>query len=178
MDYYSLKQFIAQVDAQGTHRKPVEKWKAHREGILHSGFTVALYYKNSLILQHRKHPAFDRYVDLTCSSHPIYINSTLQDEKDAVYDTLAREWNLHRSQVSNLVKKGSFIYEAMDPKSKLIEHEIFSIFTGITDCIPYPNFEYAYGFSLVPLSVLKHEESILFSHLTPWAKETLKRKLL
>lgn len=178
MDYYLLKQFVAQVDSQGDHPKPVEKWKAHKEGILHCGFSVALFYKNSVLIQHRKHPAFDGYLDLTCSSHPIYINSRLQDEEDAVYSTLKREWNLKKENILKLEKKGEFRYKATDPNSKFIEYEIFSIFTGRLNALPHPNFDYAYGFSLIPLSLLKKQGGAFLSILTPWAKETLKRKLL
>ena len=44
--YYKQKQMIARVDRQGNILGQIEKWEAHRKGILHKAFTVAIIYKN------------------------------------------------------------------------------------------------------------------------------------
>ena len=73
--YYKQKQIIAKVNKKGEIIGKIDKWEAHKKGILHKALSVTLIYKNQYILQHRKHVAFDGVFDLTSSSHQIYIKN-------------------------------------------------------------------------------------------------------
>src|SRR3989344_317831 len=73
-NYYKQKQYVGKVDKNGKHLGYVEKWDAHKKGILHRGFAIILVYKNYYLLQHRKHPAFDAVLDLSSASHQLLKN--------------------------------------------------------------------------------------------------------
>src|SRR3989339_287697 len=97
MDYYKKELFLAEVDKDDNIIGMVERWKAHREAVLHRGFTAILTYHDKIVLQHRKHLAFDEYFDLTFSSHQIFVNEKLQTDMDAIYETFKREWNIDQT---------------------------------------------------------------------------------
>ena len=167
------------VDAQDNFLGPVERWEAHEKGILHRAFTVAVFYKNQIICQHRKHPVFDDVFDFTASSHPqVTNNNEIQSLEEAVMQTLEREWNLRAADVAKLVNKGYALYEDKDPNSKYIEHEYCYLFTCETTKEPEANLEVAYGFSLASLEGLKNETHEASNKLSPWVKEFLKKDLL
>lgn len=182
MDYYKKSLFLAQVDKNDKVIGKIERWEAHRKGILHRGFTVCLFYKGQAILQHRKHPVFDGVYDLTCSSHPIFKGEKLQDTKEAVIETLEREWNTGKFKLQNPNYKsnqklkyiGKCYYKANDPNSEFGEHEICYFYTGEVSVLPSPNFDFAYGFSLVDLNTLKNPKFPLKSSFAPWVKDCLK----
>ena len=171
MDYFSKRLFIPRVDESDKEIEPVERWSAHEKGILHRGFTICLMYKSSPILQHRKHPAFDGYFDLTCSSHPTVDDGKTQNLEEAVKFTLEREWYLKQNMYSKPLNKGKFTYEARDPKSNLVEHEVCHFFTTSISSLPTFNLEFAYGFSVVNVDVIKNPQWKGQALLTPWAKK-------
>ena len=170
MDYYKQKLFLAKVDKNDNIIEEIERWKAHKEGVLHRGFTAILIYQNQFVLQHRKHLAFDNCFDLTFSSHQIYKNNKLQTDLEAIYDTLQREWNTNKE---DLVEKpkflGKFYYKAKDPQSIFTEHEIDYIYVAELKKLPTPSFEYAYGYSLIK----KIQISNFFA---PWVEKMTKEK--
>ena len=88
--YYLQKQYIAKVDRKGNIIGQIEKWEAHRKGILHKAFTIAVFYKGDILLQHRKHPAFDGVFDATISSHQLIKDGKLEDTIKASEKTLKR----------------------------------------------------------------------------------------
>ncbi len=178
MSYYQKKQFLARMNADNRIVETVEKWKAHEEGILHRGFTVALLYKNQFILQHRKHPAFDGYFDLTCSSHPVYKGECLQRDEDAVFEALKREWNIEQSFVKNIKLLGSVVYKAKDRNSGYTEHEFCLLYQGEIDITPLPNFDYAYGFSLADKKNLDGKTFPAKSLFAPWVKIFIENGLI
>ncbi|MCX6730895.1 MAG: hypothetical protein NTZ55_03535 [Candidatus Roizmanbacteria bacterium] len=45
MDYYKKKQFIAEVNEQDEIIGKVEKWDAHKKGMLHRGYTAIITFK-------------------------------------------------------------------------------------------------------------------------------------
>ncbi len=94
MDYLKALYYIAHVDKQDNIIDKVERWKAHEKGILHRAFTLSIMFEDTLVLQHRKHPVFDGIYDVSISSHPFYINESLQDPLDSIYITLALELNI------------------------------------------------------------------------------------
>lgn len=132
---------------------------------------MCLFYKDNVILQHRKHSAFNGYFDLTCSSHPVVQEGKTQTIEDAVEQTLEREWFLKKNMHSSLMKKGVFAYKAKDPQSNLIEHEMCYFYTTTIHSLPVPNYEFAYGFSVVNVDVIKNPQWKGQVLLTPWAKK-------
>jgi len=176
--YYQQKIFIPHVDENDNFLGPVERWEAHEKGALHRAFTVAVYYDDKIICQHRKHPVFDDVYDFTASSHPRVVNGKIQSIEDAVAQTLKREWNMEKSDIKNLVKKGFALYTDKDPKSKYIEHEYCYLYVCETEREPVANLEMSYGFLLTPLESLKTETHEVSNKLSPWVKEFLKKNLL
>lgn len=173
MNYYEKKLYLAQVDHQDKLIKPIERWKAHEKGICHLGFTTILIYNNQVILQHRKHPAFDGFYDLTFSSHPIFIDGKLQPMEEAIYNTLEREWNLAKKDLkTNLKYLDKFYYQAKDPNSIYIEHEVDYLYVAELNKLPDVNKDFAYGFKLIKKDIsLASSIYDLGSKLAPWTKK-------
>lgn len=174
--YYKQKQIIAKCDKNGKILGPVEKWEAHKKAILHRAFTVALMFEGQLVIQHRKHPAFDGVFDITSSSHQMFENGKLQDTSEAILDTIEREWELKRSDVKKLKDNGQVYYKAKDPKSEFTEHEICDIFVAEVKKFPIPHFEFAYGVSLIDPKDLKNKKSRVYENLAPWVIAAIEKK--
>ncbi|MFA5770021.1 MAG: hypothetical protein WC894_00820 [Patescibacteria group bacterium] len=169
MDYYKKELFLAQVDKEDNILGKIERWKAHKEGILHRGFTAVLTYKNNIVLQHRKHLAFDGYFDLTFSSHQIYINEKLQTDIEAIKETLKREWSIDQTGLTGELKYlGKFYYKAKDPNSIFTEHEIDYIYQAELKKLPTPNPDFAYGFELIDKQKIENYK------IAPWVKDIIK----
>lgn len=181
MDYYKEVQYIARVDRNDNVLGKIEKWEAHKKGVLHRAFTMILYYQDKIILQHRKHPVFDGYFDLSFSSHQIFVNDKLEDDLTAIYKTLKREWSLDKSGLIAEPKKiGQIYYKAKDPQSVFYDHEIDYIYQAELKKIPSPNYDFAYGFSLVnKVGFLKSKVYNLWSKLfAPWVKVMIEEKMI
>ena len=177
MDYYKQTLYIPHVDKDDTVLGKVERWKAHREGILHRGFTVGVMFEDLFICQHRKHPVFGGYLDLTASSHPLYIGEKIQSFEEAVYNTLEREWSLKRDDLSEpLEEKGKAYYYSKH--GEYIEHEMCYFFLTKATKLPLVNFEYAYGYSLLSLKDLEDTEAPYAGSVAPWVQEALRQGLL
>lgn len=178
IDYYKQKQLIAHVDTNDNVLGEIEKWEAHTKGILHRAFTVAIFCGDTIILQHRKHPAFDGYFDMTLSSHQLFENGKLQDDLTAVYACLKREYNIEPNFVTEPVKKGKVMYKSIDPNGQFIEHEMCYLFTCEVTKLPTTDYDYAYGSVMIPFKDLLSERNHVHKALAPWAKEFLKQGLL
>lgn len=179
MDYLKALQYIAHVDRNDTIIGKVERWKAHEEGILHRAFTLAITFEDQLLLQHRKHPVFDGIYDITISSHPIYIEDTLEDILHAAYRTLVREWSIKKDDL--IVQPsyvGKFYYQAPDPHSKYQEHEICHVYSCEVKKLLIPSLESAYGFSLQKKEQIQDTANPLAPLLAPWVKKMIEEKLL
>jgi len=169
MDYYKKELFLAEVDKDDNVIGKIKRWKTHKEAVLHRGFTAILTYQDKIVLQHRKHLAFDGYFDLTFSSHQIYINEKLQTDLEAINETLKREWNIDKTGlVGELKFLDKFYYIAKDPNSIFTEHEIDYIYQAELKKLPTPNFDFAYGFELV------NKEEIKNYKVAPWVEEIVK----
>lgn len=178
-NYYKQKQFIAQVDINGNIIGKVEKWEAHKKGILHKALSVTLTYNGQYILQHRKHPAFDGVLDLTSSSHQIYKNNKLQSTSDATYECLEREWGLKKNDlIDDIKEEGKIYYKTKDPRSIYTEHEICEMLTAKLKKLPTPIDEFAYGFSIVNKEKLTDKNSLIYKNLAPWSKVAIKKGLI
>lgn len=178
-NYYKQKQIIARVDRQGNIIGKIEKWEAHRKGILHQALTVVLIYKGKYLIQHRKHPAFDGVLDVTSSSHQLFVNGTLQKTLTAVYSTLKREWNLETEDlISTPREDGAIYYRAKDQYSEFTEHEYCYIYSVAVKKLPLPNLDFAYGYSLISKEELINKNSRIYKNLAPWVKKMIVKKLL
>ena len=176
--YYKQKQIIARVDRDGNVIGKIEKWEAHKKGVLHKALTITLIYKDYFIIQHRKHPAFDGVFDLTSSSHQLFIDGKLQTTIEATYDCLKREWNLEENEITNLKNLGSIYYLAKDPNSIYTEHEICEILVAKIKTEPKPNYDFAYGFSLVKKTEIINKNSRIYENFAPWVKEAISKNML
>lgn len=169
MKYYKQKLFLAKVDKNDNIIGTIERWQAHKEAVLHRGFTVILTYQNNIVLQHRKHLAFDSYLDLTFSSHQIYKNEKLQTDLEAIYESLNREWNIDKTGlIEEPIYLGKFYYKAKDPDSIFTEHEFDYIYQSELKEFPNPNPNFAYGFKLIKKVNIENYK------VTPWVKEMVK----
>ncbi len=167
-EYYQKKIYIPKVNERNEVVGKVERWEAHKKGILHRGFTIALFYEDKIICQHRKHPVFDGYIDFTASSHPIFKGKELQPEVDAVYETLKREWSIGKELLLSPPKlKTGLIYRGKD-RGGYIENEYCNLYIGKIKRLPEVNFEYAYGYSLLSLEEIK--KLPLGNSFSPWVK--------
>jgi len=176
-NYYSDQQLIAKVDQEGNVIGKIDKWEAHKKGVLHKGFSIVLIYNDMILLQHRKHPAFDGVLDLTISSHPLFIDSKLQSTEDAALQAINREFK--NVELDGEIRILGFVYyKAKDPKSIYTEHEVCDLLIVKLKSIPTPNFDYAYGFSFVTKEELKNKKSRIYENLSPWSKKVLDNKLL
>lgn len=176
--YYKQKQIIAKVDENGNVIGKIEKWEAHEKGILHKALTVALVYKGQLVVQHRKHPAFDGVFDVTSSSHQLFINGKLQTTEEATFDCLKREWGLEKTDLIKLKNMGAIYYKAKDEKSIYTEHEMCEILVAEINVKPKPNLDFAYGFSLVDKQELQNKNSRTYENLAPWVKKMIEENKL
>lgn len=178
-NYYKEKQIIAKVDRKGNVIGKIEKWEAHRKGVLHKALTVALIYKDYYIVQHRRHPAFNGVFDITSSSHQLFINDKLQTTIDATYLTLKREWNITKKDLLKQPKNlGAVYYKAKDKKSIYTEHEVCEILIAEIKKLPIPNNDFAYGYSLIKKEDLVNKNSRIYENLAPWVKKTIEENLI
>lgn len=177
--YYKVKQIIAKVNLKGEIIGKIDKWEAHRKGLLHKALTIALLYKGDFLIQHRKHPAFDGVFDITSSSHQIFKNGKLQTSIETTYDTLEREWNLSKNDLMYAPKnKGAIYYKAKDAYSEFTEHELCDILISEVRKIPTPSLDFAYGFFLVKKDEVLNKKSRIYQNLAPWVKKAIADKML
>lgn len=175
----SRRQIIARVDKSGNVTGGIERWEAHKKGVLHRAFTLALVYKTYYILQHRKHPVFDGVFDITSSSHQLMGSGKLEDTLESARKCLFREWKISESDILGEFKhKGAIYYKAKDSNSIYTEHEICDIVEIRVKKIPEPNYDVAYGCSLLTKNELTNRRSQTYSLLAPWVKKMIKKKLL
>ena len=170
LDYYKQKQFIAQVDETGKVIGEIEKWEAHRNGILHKALTVALIFNGKFIVQHRKHVAFDKLYDVTSSSHQLFTNGKLQTTEEATINCLEREWSLNKKYLKNLKNLGAIYYKSKDKNSEFIEHELCDVITIEIESKPEPNLDFSYDALLVSKQELTDKNSRIYKNLAPWVK--------
>ncbi|OGH43859.1 MAG: hypothetical protein A3I49_00185 [Candidatus Levybacteria bacterium RIFCSPLOWO2_02_FULL_37_11] len=176
--YYSKKQIIATVDKKGNTLGKIDKWHAHKNGILHRGYLGILIYKNYFVIQHRKHPAFDGVLDLSFASHQIFENGKFQEMNEAFFKDLKREMNLNKKDILGKLKYLGFIYyKEKDRKSIYTEHEICDVLIAKINKLPNPNLDFAYGYSLATKDEILKKGRI-YEFLSPWAKEIVDLKMI
>jgi isopentenyl-diphosphate Delta-isomerase len=171
--YYQEELFLAEVDQDDQIINRVERWEAHKKGILHRGFTAILIYQDQIILQHRKHLAFDNIWDFTFSSHQIYVKDKLETGETAVIKALNREWGIgEKDIVGGIQSLGSVYYRAKDNNSIYTEHEIDYIYSVEIDKLPKVNFDFAYGYETISKNknIVNQCQKYI---LTPWVEKIL-----
>lgn len=170
---------IATCDKNGNITGKIEKWEAHKKGILHKAFTIVLIYRGKYVVQHRKHPAFGGTLDVTISSHQLFIDGKLEDTMTAALSTLKREWNLtEKDLVKPMSIDGSIYYKAKDKYSEFIEHEVCDVLAAHIHTLTPPNFDFAYGYSLVSKEELKEKNTRFINNLAPWVQTMIKKGFL
>lgn len=179
MSYYKQIQYIEKVDTNGKHLGYLEKWDAHKKGVLHRGFGIILLYKNYILLQHRKHPAFDGVLDLSSASHQLKIGNRFEDLEEAAIISLKREWNIEKNDLTKKLKRLGYVYyKEKDSKSIYTEHEYCDVLITTINKLPSPNLEYAYGYSLVTKKELYNKKSRIYDYLSPWGKKIVDKKMI
>lgn len=175
-DYYKKQVYVAGTNTEDVVTGPVERWKAHKEGILHRGFTLILIHEGNCILQHRKHPAFDGLWDLTCSSHQRMIDGILESDEDAMCSALIREWNIGKEDIEGgFQHKGKVYYKAKDVHSMFIEHEFDYVYTAALKKFPSVNKNFAYGCDVVPFEKSVFQQALSRFSLAPWVETMVKQ---
>lgn len=178
-NYYKQKQYIEMVNRKGKHLGYIEKWEAHEKGILHRGFGIILLYKNLILLQHRKHLAFDGVLDLSSASHQLKTEERYENLTEAVIKSLQREWNLTQKDLIGKVKRLGYVYyKEKDPKSIYTEQEYCDVLQVKINKLPIPNLEFAYGYSLVSKKELYNKKSRIYEYLSPWGKKIVDKKMI
>lgn len=178
MNYYKEEQYIPQVNEQDEIIGKVERWKAHSEGILHRGYTIALLYEDTVICQHRKHPVFGGFLDLTASSHQIYEDGELMSIHESLNRCLLREWGLLPGAISTepaLIGKVTY----KSTHDEYTEHEICHLYVSSLRSIPLFDSEYAYGVSLIPVDeLIRPGQNALLKGLAPWVTPMIEDGLI
>lgn len=170
-DYYKQTQMITKIDRDGRILGEIEKWEAHRKGILHKALTVAIIFEGKFIIQHRKHPAFDGTFDVTSSSHQLFINGRLQTTEEATLDCLKREWGITKEDLKGEISDhGSVYYKAKDPNSEFTEHEVCDVLLVEVTKEPTPDLDFAYGMEIINKEELTNTNTEIYQKLAPWVK--------
>ncbi len=176
LPYYKEKQMIARVDKKGNIIGEIERWEAHKKGILHRAISAVLIYKGQYVVQHRKHPAFNGMFDVTVGLHQLMKDGKLEDTVECTLRGLKREFKV---DLKDLKKRptieGAVYYKAKDPKSIFTEHEFDDVLVAELKNLPTPNYDYAYGYSLVTKEELKDKKSRLYENLVPWVKMMIEK---
>lgn len=179
LPFYQNEIFITQVDENDKVIGPVERWKAHRENILHRAISVVLTFEDKVFVQHRKHPLFDGYFDITIASHQLFENGKLQDDIDSVYANLLREWNVSEKDLVAPPKfMGKIYYQSDDKNSEFHEQEFDYYYKVELKSLKLPVMDYCYGLSLLPLDEIKAGKHGILQHVTPWTKKAIDDKIL
>ncbi|MAZ66854.1 MAG: hypothetical protein CMF25_07065 [Kangiellaceae bacterium] len=133
--YYDKDIYLPALNSQGEITGGVERWKAHREGILHQAFTLALTFEGKVLCQKRHHPVFGGFWDLSASSHPQWQNGVVVRSIDMLLPTVEREWSLPEGFVMEQPRRlGEIKYKAQH--HDFIEHELCEFFCAEINLIP------------------------------------------
>lgn len=169
MDYLNKKIFLVKVNKQNKVIDAVERWQAHKEGILHRGFTCILKINNFYIIQKRKHKVFDNVFDLSFSSHPQMLKENKpQKIEDAIVENFKREWSF-KGKIKKLKLLDKYYYKERDEKSGFFEHEINYLYLMEIDGKIKNKEEYSYGMDYIDFETLiKKFKNFNFA---PWIKK-------
>jgi isopentenyl-diphosphate delta-isomerase len=159
------RNYVVLVDPQGQAIGVEEKLKAHEKGLLHKAFSIFVWNsKNEMLLQQRNLNKyhFGGLWSNTCCSHPVPEEDLMQ----AAHRRLQEEMGFDTS----LTEAFSFIYKVTDHKSRLIEHELDSVFLGIYDGEVRPDLQEIEAYRWVTLDALNREMAEKPAQFTEWFK--------
>jgi isopentenyl-diphosphate Delta-isomerase len=160
----NLEEFVVLVDANDNEIGKMEKYEAHRKGLLHRAFSVLIFNsKNELLLQQRAASKYHSPLLWTnsCCSHPRINESVL----DAANRRLKEEMGLQ----TTLKVVDSFIYKAHLDKN-MIEHEFDYVLIGKTDSLPKINREEVESYQYISLKNLIQLIENEPTNFTEWFK--------
>lgn len=168
MEYFKKNINLIEVKRSDEIVRPIERWIAHKEGILHRGFTAIIKINNNIVIQKRKHKVFNNVFDLSFSSHPILVNKKVEKIEEAVKKNFKREW-LFKGKILDLIFLEKYYYKEKDEVSGLWEHEINYLFLlNLKGKIEH-NPDFAYGMDTLTIeNLLKKFTQFNFA---PWVKK-------
>lgn len=179
LPFYRKEIFITEVDENDNIIGPVERWKVHRENILHRAISVVLTFEDKVFVQHRKHPLFDGLFDITIASHQFFEDGKMQDDQTSVYANILREWNLGKEDITNIPKlMGKIYYKSKDDGSEFHEQEFDYFYKAELKTFKPPVMDYCYGFSLLPLQDIKNGKYGILPNITPWTRKAFEDGIL
>jgi isopentenyl-diphosphate Delta-isomerase len=162
------RNYVVLVNPQGQAIGVEEKMKAHQEGLLHKAFSIFVWNsKHEMLLQQRNLNKyhFGGLWSNTCCSHP----SPDEDLTQAAHRRLQEEMGFD----TPLTKAFSFIYKATDQKSRLIEHELDSVFIGTYDGEIRPDLQEIQAYRWISQEALALEMAKNPDQFTEWFKISL-----
>jgi len=179
MQYYDEVQLVPIINTHNVITGEVEKWEAHKKSILHRAVTCILIVGTQVVLQERKHPAFNRLLDCSFSTHPIKKKGgSFETNEEAIYSGLKREWIINKSStVSPPHYISSLYYKAKDSESIFFEHEIDEFYIMHLSDYPQANLNFAYGLKYLPFSKLSHlsPDEPIYHSLAPWVQAYIQK---
>lgn len=165
----TTEEYVVLVDKKGNVLGTEEKIAAHQKGLLHTAFSIFIFNdKGQMLLQQR---AFTKYHfggmwSNSCCSHPRLNEAPI----DAAHRRLQEELGFD----TELREVFSFIYRAEDEQSKLIEHELDTVFIGIyNDEMENLNFEEVNAVKWIDIYQLFLELDLYPDRFTYWFKTAL-----
>lgn len=174
MNYLSQKINLIKIDKKDQIKGPIERWEAHREGILHRGFTCIIRINDLYIVQKRKHKVFNNVFDLSFSSHPIFINQKIEKIEDSIKKSFKREW-IFKGKILSLKFLDKYYYKVKDEVSGFWENEINYLFLLTLKGEIEHNPDFAYGMDVLTIeNLLKKFKQFNFA---PWVKKIPLKKI-
>lgn len=168
MDYFSLKFNLIEVDKKDQLRGPVERWEAHKKGILHRGFTCIIKNDYLIVIQKRKHKIFNNVFDLSFSSHPLFLKKNPQKIEEAIKENFKREWKF-KGKILELKFLEKYYYKIKDEQTGFFEHEINYLYLLKLKGKIINNPQFSYGMDLLTSeNLIKKFTQFNFA---PWIKK-------
>lgn len=152
-------------DASGRPTGAAGLLEAHSgEGLLHLAFSVYVFStdRRRLLIQQRSHEKmlWPLVWANTCCSHPRPGESALE----AGARRLQEEMGIR----CELTPGAAFVYRALDPNGRGVEHEYDVILTGAYDGDPIPNPAEVADWSWIELSALRRQMATQPNSFAPW----------
>lgn len=174
MDYFSQKIDLIKIDKKDTVKGPVERWQAHKEALLHRGFTCIIKIEDKIVVQKRKHKIFNNVFDLSFSSHPVFVKNKPQTLEEAVKTNLKREWNF-KGKILDLRFLEKYYYKVQDEQTKFFEHEINYLYLLKLKGEITNNPDFSYGMDILTIdNLIKKFKQFNFA---PWVKKIPLKKI-
>lgn len=164
VDTLAYTDYVVLVDEHNNQTGLMEKYEAHRKGLLHRAFSVLIMNsKGEMLLQQR---ALDKYHSgglwtNTCCSHP--------KDGESVMDAAHRRLKEEMGFDCELEERTRFIYKAQ-LDNDLLEHELDFILTGVFDGTPIPNPNEVNDYKWVSVDELRNDVLVNPRSYTAWFK--------